>query len=330
MSKNEPCEYRINDELIKCSHCRKVRFLKGSAMLNTAGMTFLGLDWANRTATTLMCDNCGLIHWTFSQYPKKEFPGMYPKIGPVPLYGTLHLLGLVAFFLISRRAAHRLGLRRRVWITVGVCYILGMIPGAKYLYHVRRIEFDPMVIFSAKHYIQGGMWGGLLAYFPLAIAATLLLARKKKAGLDLVGVSLPIPWAMGKLGCLFNGCCYGKPCSLPWGIVFPEEIEGTPAGIPLHPTQVYEIFLMALLVMVFRQLRGERWRGTMLLWFVGIYGIGRAAIDFFRGDADHLTYIGPITLTQLICLAAAVVSITILLLCNPSRANKENETALSI
>ena len=239
---------------------------------------------------------------------------MYPRIGPVPIYGTLHLLGFVAFFLISRRAAKRLGLRRRVWIMVSVCYILGMIPGAKYLYHVRRLEFDPMVIFSAKHYIQGGMWGGLLAYFPLAIAATLLLTKNRKAALDLVAVSLPIPWAMGKLGCLFNGCCHGKPCSLPWAITFPEGASAALVGIPVHPTQIYEILLMGLLVLVFKLLRGEQWHGTMLLWFVGIYGFGRATIDTFRGDADHLIYIGPITLTQLICLAAAVVSIGILLL----------------
>jgi len=63
MSKNEPCEYKVNKERIECTHCKHTRFLKGSAMLNTAGMTLLGLDWANRTATTLMCDNCGLIHW---------------------------------------------------------------------------------------------------------------------------------------------------------------------------------------------------------------------------------------------------------------------------
>ena len=249
---------------------------------------------------------------------------MYPRIGPVPIYGTLHLLGLVAFFLISRRAAKWLGLRRRVWIMVSVCYILGMIPGAKYLYHVRRLEFDPTVLISAKHYIQGGMWGGLLAYFPLAIAAVVLLAKNRKAGLDLTAVSLPIPWAMGKLGCLFNGCCHGKPCSLPWAIVFPEGAGSTPAGIPLHPTQVYEILLMGLLVLVFRLLRGERGRGTMLLWFIGIYGIGRATIDFFRGDADHLTYIGPITLTQLICIAAAVVAIGMLLLYRRSPAGRNN------
>ena len=203
---------------------------------------------------------------------------MYPKIGPVPIYGTLHLLGFVAFFLISRRAANRLALRHRVWIMVSACYILGMIPGAKYLYHVRRLEFDPMVIFSAKHYIQGGMWGGLLAYFPLAIAATLMLTKNRKAALDLVAVSLPIPWAMGKLGCLFNGCCHGKPCSLPWAITFPEGASAALVGIPVHPTQIYEILLMGLLVLVFNLLQGEQWRGTMLLWFVGIYGFGRAAI----------------------------------------------------
>ncbi len=239
---------------------------------------------------------------------------MWPKIGPVPIYGTLHLLGFVVFFLISRRAAKRLDLRRRVWITVSVCYIMGTIPGAKYLYHVRRLEFDPTVIFSAKHYIQGGMWGGLVVYFPLAIAVMLLVARNKKAALDLVAVSLPIPWAMGKLGCLFNGCCHGKACSLPWAITLREGTSAALVGIPVHPTQIYEILLMGLLVFVFKLLRGERWRGTMLLWFVGIYGFGRATIDMFRGDADHLIYIGPITLTQMICLAAAVVSIGILFL----------------
>ena len=207
--------------------------------------------------------------------------------------------------------------------------MLGMIPGAKFLFYARHFGFDPTVIFSARHYIQGGLWGGLLAYMPLAIVATLLLAKNKRAGLDLVAVSVPIPWAMAKLGCLLNGCCHGKPCSLPWGIVFPEGAGNTPAGIPLHPTQIYEIIIMVLLVLVFGLLQSERWRGTMLLWFVGIYGLGRAATDMFRGDADRYIYVGPITLTQLICLAAAVFSIGLLLLWRRSLPKKEDETVSS-
>ena len=248
---------------------------------------------------------------------------MWPKIGPVPTYGILYLLGIVAHFIIGRRAAHRLGLRRRVWIAASVCYILGMIPGAKFLFYARHFGFDPMVIFSVRHYVQGGLWGGLLAYMLLAIVATLLLAKNKRAGLDLVAVTVPIPWAMAKLGCLLNGCCHGKPCSLPWAIVFPEGASTAPAEVPIHPTQIYEVLIMGLLILVFRLLRSERWRGTMLLWFVGIYGFGRAATDMFRGDADRYVYIGPITLTQLICVAAAVVSVGVLLLSRRSPAKKQ-------
>ena len=254
---------------------------------------------------------------------------MWPRIGPIPTYAILYQLGIIAHFLISRRIAHRLGLRRRVWIMASVCYMVGMIPGAKFLYYAREVGVDPMVIFSMKHYVQGGLWGGLLAYMLLAIPVTLLLARNKRAALDLVAVSVPIPWAMAKLGCLLNGCCYGKPCSLPWAIVFPEGIKGTPAGVPLHPTQIYEIIIMGLLILVFKLLRSERWRGTMLLWLIGIYGFGRAATDMFRGDADRYVYIGPVTLTQLICAAAAVVSVGMLLLWRRSLAKKENTTVPS-
>lgn len=46
----------------------------------------------------------------------------------------------------------------------------------------------------------------------------------------------------------------------------------------------------------------------MLLWFLALYGAGRAATEFFRGDFDHHLYIGPLTLSQLICLIAAGAS----------------------
>ena len=49
---------------------------------------------------------------------------------------------------------------------------------------------------------------------------------------------------VGRFGCLFAGCCYGKPTTLPWGITFTDPFAadnvGTPLGVPLHPTQLYE------------------------------------------------------------------------------------------
>jgi len=52
----------------------------------------------------------------------------------------------------------------------------------------------------------------------------------------------------------------------------------------------------------------------MLLWFLILYGLGRAATEFFRGDFDHHLYIGPLTLSQLVCFFAAGISILLLFL----------------
>ena len=48
---------------VACAHCAHDRFVEGHAQLNTAGLSFLNLDWANRTAATLMCTRCGHIAW---------------------------------------------------------------------------------------------------------------------------------------------------------------------------------------------------------------------------------------------------------------------------
>jgi uncharacterized protein len=58
-----PARYFAGGKQIVCEHCGHEEFDEGSALLNTAGMSFMNLDWANKSATTLMCDACGRIHW---------------------------------------------------------------------------------------------------------------------------------------------------------------------------------------------------------------------------------------------------------------------------
>jgi phosphatidylglycerol:prolipoprotein diacylglycerol transferase len=239
---------------------------------------------------------------------------MYPRIGPVPTYSILYILSILGHFLICYFIAKRLDLRRRVWIVAGICYMLAMTIGAKILYDIQSSSFDPQALLSIRHYMQGGVWGGLLAYFILAVPLVLILAKKRWAALDLIGMSVPVPWVFTKIGCLVNGDCYGKACSMPWAITFPEGAAGAPPGVPLHPTQIYEILVVICILVVFKKLNYVRWRGTMLLWFLALYGTGRAAADFFRGDIDQHIYIGPFTLSQLVCLIAAGVSIIILFL----------------
>lgn len=61
--------YNTNGKSILCSQCGGNLFEEGTALLNTAGMTFFSLDWANKSATILICAHCGHIQW-FLQTPQ--------------------------------------------------------------------------------------------------------------------------------------------------------------------------------------------------------------------------------------------------------------------
>ncbi|NIO42736.1 MAG: hypothetical protein GTO41_22865 [Burkholderiales bacterium] len=148
----------------------------------------------------------------------------------------------------------------------------------------------------------------------MSVPLVLVLSKRRRAALDLIALAIPIPWVFAKLGCLLNGCCYGRECSMPWAITFSEGAAGAPAGVPLHPVEIYEIFVVLCILGIFMILKRRWGSGTMLLWFLILYGLGRAAAEIWRGDTAHHLYIGPLTLSQLICLAAAGVSILVLCL----------------
>ena len=60
-----PSRYSAGGIEIVCPHCKNIEFKEGVAQLNTAGMSFMNLDWLNKSATTLICSRCGLIQWFY-------------------------------------------------------------------------------------------------------------------------------------------------------------------------------------------------------------------------------------------------------------------------
>lgn len=63
-----PHAYTVAGVRVRCPHCGKEKFEDGSALLNTPGLTFFGLDFANREAYLLICAACGRVQW-FLQEP---------------------------------------------------------------------------------------------------------------------------------------------------------------------------------------------------------------------------------------------------------------------
>jgi phosphatidylglycerol:prolipoprotein diacylglycerol transferase len=144
------------------------------------------------------------------------------------------------------------------------------------------------------------------------IAAILvILFYTKRHGLpfwavgDSMAPSLAIGQAIGRLGCLAAGCCYGmRAPDLPWAIRFTDktaaEISGTPlyrADDPvlsmnsLHPTQIYQALADFLLfLLLFLTARRRSFQGQTSLMFIAIYSLSRGIVEFYRGDMERGVY----------------------------------------
>jgi phosphatidylglycerol---prolipoprotein diacylglyceryl transferase len=254
---------------------------------------------------------------------------MYPKCGPVPTYAIFYIAAIVAHLLILLYLARRMGLRRRLAWAIGMCYALGMTVGAKVLYDLLHDDFTWGGLISMRHYMGGGMWGGPLAYLAVAVPLVLAAGRdmaERRGALDSIALALPFPLILAKMGCFCNGCCWGKPCAWPWGLQFPAG-GSAPAGMPLHPTQIYEILALATVWIVLSALNRPVWRGQLLAWFLALYGPGRALAEVWRGDQTERTLLAWVTASQVIVLAASAVAAGEIVLWRRQRVPREDSVA---
>ncbi|HXZ20266.1 MAG TPA: prolipoprotein diacylglyceryl transferase [Candidatus Acidoferrales bacterium] len=217
------------------------------------------------------------------------------RIGSLPIhsYGTLLAFGILLALWLAQRRAPAAGLDSdSVW-NLGVYMILAALAGAKVWLIFADWSYyqqHPGDIFSWNTLQAGGVWyGGLLT------AAVVLFFYARHAKLpfvklgDVYAAPLALGHAIGRLGCFCAGCCYGKPTTMPWGVVFTStyahDLVGTPLGVPLHPTQLYEsIWEAANVLILFRLGLGKRPSGQVLGAYAFLYGLTRGTVEFFRGD----------------------------------------------
>ncbi|HWQ91428.1 MAG TPA: prolipoprotein diacylglyceryl transferase, partial [Clostridia bacterium] len=202
-------------------------------------------------------------------------------------YGVMIALGFIAGLWTASRRAPRAGIHPERVFDLGPWLIGGAIVGARLLYVVMywREDFakDP---FPEVFMIQrGGLvyYGGLIG----AVVTGIAYLRWKRISLwamaDVMAPSIALGHFFGRLGCLFNGCCYGSACSLPWAIHFPYGHNTYPLGV--HPTQVYEALLnlgfYAFLAWLFRR---RKFDGQIFALYLIGYAFLRSFVELFRGD----------------------------------------------
>lgn len=202
-------------------------------------------------------------------------------------YGVLVASGVLLGMWFFRREGKTLGLdEKKLGDLIFWSVVSGVISSRALfvLMHLKEYQEDPL---RGLKIWEGGLvlYGGLL---PSLLLALILMKHWKfpvRKILDSASFPLSVGFALGRLGCLSAGCCYGKPTTLPWGIVFKDERSLAPVGVKLHPTQLYEA-LFFILFAIFLKTKGKQIKSTggKFFAFCASYGVFRFFNEFLRGD----------------------------------------------
>ncbi len=128
---------------------------------------------------------------------------------------------------------------------------------------------------------------------------------------DLIAPGVILAQAVGRIGCLVNGCCYGKETTLPWGFIYTNS-DIAPLYTSIHPTQAYELLWdLAVFALLFWVFRGHlRPQGSLFALYLALYSIGTFGIRFLRGDTSPI--FDGIMEGQLVALVILAVTVSFL------------------
>ena len=242
------------------------------------------------------------------------------SIGPLTLhtYGLFVALGFMAGILVTIKLGKSAGISSNSVMDMGFIIILSGLIGSRLVY----------IIIDFSHYISHPLdifkiWeGGLVFSGGLVAVIIMMLFYVKHHGYniwtigDLWAPGAAIGQAIGRIGCFFAGCCYGKPTDVPWGVKFSNPESITPLhNVPIHPTQLYSSLSSLIIFIILIILHSKKkFKGQVFLWFLILHSTARLFLERFRGDPRGMILTENLTMTQFIAfiiLIGAVISLFI-------------------
>jgi len=236
-------------------------------------------------------------------YP--HFDPVFLKLGPLEFrwYGLMYILGFLAAYFVIRSGVKRKGIPLSqegvadLVFTVALGVVLGGRLGYILFYNLGYYLSHPAKLLAVW---EGGMsfHGGLIG----ATLAGIYFIRKHKLRFyplaDLAFLAAPIGLGLGRIGNFINGELYGRVTDVPWGMVFPGG-----GDLPRHPSQLYEALLegVVMFAVLFTVSRKVRQDGVVFWAFIGLYGLFRFTLEFFREPDVQLGYlVGGLSMGQLL------------------------------
>lgn len=204
------------------------------------------------------------------------------RFGPIKVrsWGFMLLLGFaVATWYVTRIGRPR-GITFPMLLDLVMIQLVSAILCSRIMYVLLKpSEFagfsEMAALWSGGLSFHGGLLGAVLATFAFAYWRKIRLAVLA----DLCTLGIPIGYALTRIGCFLNGCCYGRPTDLPWGMVMPE----TPRDVPLHPTQLYASAGSLIVFAILRWLWPRMHRpGQLFPMYMILYSTLRFLCEFTR------------------------------------------------
>ena len=221
---------------------------------------------------------------------------MYPvicRIGPFTIYsyGVFVTLGFASGIIFFLRQAKRENLKQEEMFSFLFWIVVSAIIGARVFYVLNHLTYFLRNPQDTLKIWRGGLvlYGGFI--FSLA-GGTLFIKWHRLSFWKIANLSAPciaLGISIGRIGCLLNGCCYGKPwdkgfvfsLSSPAGKAFPNQ--------PLIPTQLISSIDLLAIFFVLILLKGRQWfSNKSFLWFLIFYSIHRFIIEFLRADSPEI------------------------------------------
>lgn len=250
------------------------------------------------------------------------------KLGPLTVhtYGLMLAVGVLAALWFVMVQARKRGYDTNALLDAAFWIILISLLGAKLILFIGHFSYyleNPAELLSLAR--SGGVFQGGLTF---GVIFAIIYFKKKRIPLwptaDIVAPAVALGHGFGRIGCFAASCCYGRECSLPWGVVFrneyAHELTGIPLNVPLHPVQLYESALNFInFFILFLILKRKKFDGQVFSFYIINYSIIRFFTEYFRGDHVEATYLirgesalSSLSLPQFYCLIGLVAGIALL------------------
>ena len=211
------------------------------------------------------------------------------EIGPIPIrsYGVLIAVAFAVGIWLAVRRAEKRGIDPLRMTDLGIWIMIAAVIGSRLFYVIPYWDYfaeHPARILAVW---EGGltMYGGLLAAIAVSYVFTRRAGISFRRTADVTAPSIALGLGITRIGCFFNGCCFGHPTSSALGVRFPAHSAAGSEfpGVAIHPTQLYAaafgFALFGFLLLAERRIRGE---GRLFLILIGLYGVARIVFDQFR------------------------------------------------